>query len=140
MESDSSRRFSCLSEEEKTALLKKAISDSTKSATKFWISVLSEFASTKGMAIDFATVQEESLARLLENFYCSLKKKEGTEYKRASYLGARGAVQREPPQPPNECSLPGIRSGEQAPRRNFEGEEVGGLRGSCHSQRERFGP
>ena len=37
MESDSSRRFSCLSEEEKTALLEKAISDSTKAATKFWI-------------------------------------------------------------------------------------------------------
>ena len=96
MESDSSRRFSCLSEEEKTALLEKAISDSTKSATKFWISVLSEFASTKGMAIDFATVEEESLARLLENFYCSLTwKKEGTEYKWASYLAAQGAVQRE---------------------------------------------
>ena len=76
MESDCSRRFSCLSEEEKTALLEKAIPDSTKSATKFWMSVLSEFASTKGMAIDFAvTVDEESLARLKEDFYCSLKKR-----------------------------------------------------------------
>ena len=74
MESDGSRRFSSLFEEEKTAFLEKAIPNSTNLATKFWTGVLSEFASTKGMAIDFATVEEDALASLLEDFYCSLKK------------------------------------------------------------------
>ena len=55
-----------------------------------------------------ATVEEDTLASLLEDFYCSLKKKDGTEYKRARYLAARGAVQRELTQPLIECSLPGI--------------------------------
>ena len=50
MESDSSRRFPCLFEEEKTAVLEKAIPNSTNLATKFWIGVESEFVSTKGMA------------------------------------------------------------------------------------------
>ena len=31
----------------------------------------------------------------MEDFYCSLRKKDETEYKRSSYLAARGAVQRE---------------------------------------------
>ena len=89
MESDSSRRFSCLSEEEKTAILEKATPGSTKSPTKFWIGVVSEFASTKGICMAFATVEEDSLAALaslLEDFYCLLKKKNGTKDKRASYL------------------------------------------------------
>ena len=72
MESDSSRRFSSLFEEEKTAFLEKAIRNS---ATKFWTGVLSEFASMKGMAIDFPTVEEDALANLLEDFYCSPKKR-----------------------------------------------------------------
>ena len=74
MESDSSRRSSSLFEEEKTAFLEKAIPNSTNSATKFWTGVLSEFASTNCMATDFATVEEDALASLLEDFYCSLKK------------------------------------------------------------------
>ena len=95
MESYSSHLFSSLFEEEKTAFLEKAIPNSTNSAAKFWTGVLSEFASTKGMAIDLATVEEDALTSYLEDFYCSLKKKDGTEYKRASYLAGRGAVQRE---------------------------------------------
>ena len=94
MESDSSRRFSCLSEEEKTALLEKAIPDLTKSATKFWISVLSEFASAKGMAIDFATVEEESLLVFWKIFTARSKRKTGRSTS-ASYLAARGAGQSE---------------------------------------------
>ena len=80
------------------------------------------FASRKGMA----TVEEDTLASLLEDFYCSLKKKDGTEYKRARYLAAPGAVQRELTQPLIECSLPGIWWGKQAPRSNSEGQEAGG--------------
>ena len=37
-------------------------------------------------SFDFATIEEGQLARLLEDFYCSLRKKDGTEYKRSSYL------------------------------------------------------
>ena len=44
---------------------------------------------------DLAAVEEDALGRLLEDFYYSLKKKDGTEYKRASYLAAQGGVQRE---------------------------------------------
>ena len=88
-------RFSSFSEEEKAALIEKVTPQSTKSATKFWVRVVCDFACEKGISFDFATIEEGQLARLLEDFYCSLRKKDGTEYKRSSYLAARGAVQRE---------------------------------------------
>ena len=88
-------RFSSFSEEEKAALIEKVTPQSTKSATKFWVRVVCDFAREKGISFDFATIEEGQLARLLEDFYCSLRKKDGTEYKRSSYLAARGAVQRE---------------------------------------------
>ena len=88
-------RFSSFSEEEKAALIEKVTPQSTKSATKFWVRVVCDFARKKGISFDFATIEEGQLARLLEDFYCSLRKKDGTEYKRSSYLAARGAVQRE---------------------------------------------
>ena len=117
-----------------------AIPNSTNSATKFWTGVVSDFGSTKGMAIDIATVEEDFLANhlQLEDFYLSLKKKDGTV--KAGQLpgctrGCSAGI--EPPQSPNACSLPGTWSGKQPPRHNSEGEEVGGSRGSCHPQRER---
>ena len=88
-------RFSSFSEEEKAALIEKVTPQSTKSATKFWVRVVCDFAREKGISFDFATIEEGQLARLLEDFYCSLRKKDGTEYKWSSYLAARGAVQRE---------------------------------------------
>ena len=88
-------RFSSLSEEEKAALIEKVTPQSTKSATKFWVRVVCDFAREKGIPLDFATIDEGQLARLLEDFYCSLRRKDGSEYKRSSYLAARGAVQRE---------------------------------------------
>ena len=88
-------RFSSFSEEEKAALIEKVTPQSTKSATKFWVRVVCDFAREKGISFDFATIEEGQLARLLEDFYCSLRKKDGTEYKRSSYLAARGAVQHE---------------------------------------------
>ena len=88
-------RFSSFSEEEKAALIEKVTPQSTKSATKFWVRVVCDFAREKGISFDFATIEEGQLARLLEDFSCSLRKKDGTEYKRSSYLAARGAVQRE---------------------------------------------
>ena len=88
-------RFSSFSEEEKAALIEKVTPQSTKSAIKFWERVVCDFAREKGISFDFATIEEGQLARLLEDFYCSLRKKDGTEYKRSSYLAARGAVQRE---------------------------------------------
>ena len=88
-------RFSSFSEEEKAALIEKVTPQSTKSATKFWVRVVCDFAREKGISFDFATIEEGQLARLLEDFSCSLRKKDGTEYKWSSYLAARGAVQRE---------------------------------------------
>ena len=81
-------RFSSFSEEEKAALIEKVTPQSTKSATKFWVRVVCDFACEKGISFDFATIEEGQLARLLEDFYCSLRKKDGTEYKRSSYLNA----------------------------------------------------
>ena len=79
-------RFSSFSEEEKAALIEKVTPQSTKSATKFWVRVVCDFAREKGISFDFTTIEEGQLARLLEDFYCSLRKKDGTEYKRSSYL------------------------------------------------------
>ena len=65
-------------------LIEKVTPQSTKSATKFWVRVVCDFAREKGISFDFATIEDGQLARLLEDFYCSLRKKDGTEYKRSS--------------------------------------------------------
>ena len=61
-------RFSSFSEEEKAALIEKVTPQSTKSATKFWVRVVCDFAREKGISFDFATIEEGQLARLLEDF------------------------------------------------------------------------
>ena len=61
-------RFSSLSEEEKAALIEKVTPQSTKSATKFWVRAVCDFAREKGIPLDFATIDEGQLARLLEDF------------------------------------------------------------------------
>ena len=43
---------------------------------------------------DLEPVDEDSLADVLEKFYCSLCKKDGCEYKRCGYIAARSAIQR----------------------------------------------
>ena len=43
---------------------------------------------------DLESVDEDSLADVLEKFYCSLRKKDGGEYKRCGYIAARSAIQR----------------------------------------------
>ena len=39
------------------------------------------------------TVSEDELANVLEHFFCSIRKKNGEEYKRSGYIAARSAIQ-----------------------------------------------
>ena len=43
-------RFFSLSDADKSSLLDSAVPDATKAATKYWMSVLAEFAHEKGIA------------------------------------------------------------------------------------------
>ena len=61
-------RFSSLTEEEKAAPIEKVTPQSTKSATKFWVRLVCDFAREKGIPLDFTTIDEGQLARLLEDF------------------------------------------------------------------------
>ena len=90
-----SSRFVCVSKVEKAALLDSPVPQSTKAVTKFWLSVVADFARDSKIDLDFETIDEPRLASFLEDFYCSLRRKDGSEYKRSSYLAARGAIQRE---------------------------------------------
>ena len=40
------------------------------------------------------TVSEDKLAKVLEHFFCSIRKKNGEEYKRSGYIAVRSAIQR----------------------------------------------
>ena len=134
--------FFFLSEEEKAALIEKVTPQSTKSATKFWVRVVCDFAREKGIPLDFVTIDEGQLARLLEDFYCSLRRKDGPEYKRSSYLAARGAVQRESNRLERTINIqsPAFRSSKQAAGRDLEGEETGRARACRYTQGKHFRP
>ena len=94
-ESECPSRFLSLSDEAKQKLFEDATTASTRAATRHWLTVLNDFVVEMGMQCDLEKISEKDLAGILENFYCSLKRKNGQEYKRSSYLAARGAVQRE---------------------------------------------
>ena len=94
MEDSSPPRFDFVTAEKKESLLDAAIPKSTKTATHFWLSVFSEFCRGSESACDWKCIEEEDLAVLLENFYCSAKKQDKSDYKRASLIAARGAFQR----------------------------------------------
>eukprot|EP00117_Sycon_ciliatum_P043537 scpid63616/ scgid6167/ len=102
-DSASSSRFVPVSDEEKARLLDEAVPQKTKQATKFWMSVFKDFCSDNEDArkllqekdADWMSIEEETLASLLESFYCCARKKDKTEYKRASMIAARGAIQRQ---------------------------------------------
>ena len=94
MSSSSSPRFGAVCEDDKQKLLDSAIPQSTKTATKYWLSVFADYWQENGKVCDFDAISETDLAELLENFYCCARKKDKTEYKRASLIAARGAIQR----------------------------------------------
>eukprot|EP00117_Sycon_ciliatum_P035408 scpid79550/ scgid4996/ len=93
--STSTGRFASVSEEERKKLLESAVPKSTKVATKFWLKVFSDFLMQESLSCDFATVEDKVLAEILERFYCSVRTHDKKEYKRASLIAARGALQRE---------------------------------------------
>ena len=94
MEDSSPPHFDFVTAEKKESLLDAAIPKSAKTATHYWLSVFSEFCHGSESARDWKCIEEEDLAVLLENFYCSAKKQDKTDYKRASLIAARGAFQR----------------------------------------------
>ena len=75
-------------------LLTYSVPTSTQNATDFWIRVFNESCQSCETPCDLETVDEDTLAEVLEQFYCSVRKKDGKEYKRSSYVTATGAIQR----------------------------------------------
>ena len=89
-----SSRFEPVSSARKDELLEGAVPKSTKTATEFWLTVFSDFLQTDSKSCDWKNVTEGALAGLLEDFYCSAKNQDKSEYKRSSMIAARGAFQR----------------------------------------------
>ena len=87
-------RFADVSKEDRDKLLYDAVPKSTRVATAFWIRVFEDFCKSQKIVCDLESVDEDSLVDVLEKFYCSLRKKDGGEYKRCGYIAARSAIQR----------------------------------------------
>ena len=71
--SSNSERFAIVSKEERDFLLKDAVTDSTRTATAFWIRTFEEFCSSTEVSCKLETVDEDTLSDVLERFYCGLK-------------------------------------------------------------------
>ena len=84
-------RFGKSSVEEREVLLSDVVPKNTKVATQTWIKALKLYKAE----LDLRTCSKEELAATLEGFYVDARKQDGGMYKRASYLSARGAIQRE---------------------------------------------
>ena len=95
MASSSSPRFFSLTEEEKGNLLDKATPTSTKTNSRYWMDVFEDFCKENGRVCVLKTVTEEDIASILEDFYVGVRRQDKSEYKRASLINARGAIQRQ---------------------------------------------
>ena len=54
-----------------------------------------DFCKENGRVCDLKTVTEEDIASILEDFYVGVRRQDKSEYKRASLINARGAIQRQ---------------------------------------------
>ena len=83
-------RFASTSAEERSKLIDDAIPDNTKRSTGTWVRAFSDYCPD----LDLKTCSATELSPKLEGFYADLRKQDGSVYKRASYVAARGALQR----------------------------------------------
>lgn len=95
MEAPGKRRFGQSSAEDRVQIVQNAVPHKTRVATDFWVGVFQSYCKNRhGSYFDFDTGAAEELATILEGYYADVRKKDGTEYKKASYGAARSAIQR----------------------------------------------
>ena len=129
-----SSRFEPVISTRKDELLEGAVPKSTKMATEFWLTVFSDFLQTDSKSCDWKNVTERELAGLLEDFYCSAKKQDKSEYKRASMIAARGATPPELSRARNQPARSGFQQVQQTLGCCAKGEEADWFGGSCCPQ------
>ena len=83
-------RFRSSTKEEHERCMLGAVPANTRRCTDTWVKAFQAYNSS----MNLKTCSAEELFAVLEGFYFDLKKKDGTLYRRASYLTARGAIQR----------------------------------------------
>lgn len=96
-EEPSAKRFCHSSEEDRQKLIDHAVPQKTAVANAFWKRTLDDYCCSCPdikKAIDFKTVEAESLASILERFFVDARRKDGQPYKKNSLKAVRGAVQR----------------------------------------------
>ena len=85
-------RFGECSSTDVDSLLKSRVPKTTVVATDFWMKILLSYITEKKRTVKLDTSPITDVATLLEPFYVDLRKKDGSLYKRASYLAARAAI------------------------------------------------
>ena len=68
----SQHRFADVSKSQEAAMLEKAVPDTTKHATKFWMSVFNPFCHEKGLTLDLMSCSAVELDGVLRKFYAGL--------------------------------------------------------------------
>ena len=93
MEAPGKRRFGHFSAEDRVQIVQNAGPHKTRAATDFWVGVFQSYCKNRhGSYFDFDTGAAEELATILEGYYADVRKKDRTEYKKASYGAARSAI------------------------------------------------
>ena len=92
------RRFGQSSAGDRLALVREAVPKSTRVATDYWVGVFEKYCQERTPPIkvdfEFETVSTSELACVLQGFYTDVRRKDGPENKRNSFLAARGGIQR----------------------------------------------
>ena len=76
------------------SLLKSRVPKTTVVATDFWMKILLSYYYREETNCEVRYFTDHRGRHLLEHFYVDLRKKDGSLYKRASYLAARAAIHR----------------------------------------------
>ena len=88
-------RFSDVTNSQIADIVDAAQPQGTKDATKFWVGVLFKLSQEKIFELNLDSCSASILNEILQLFYAGPRTKTGGVYKRASYLAARAAIQRE---------------------------------------------
>ena len=92
IESPPKRRFVETTESERQDLLDSAKSKRTLISTQTWVKAFGAYCGPS--TVDFHAVSASELCERLQGFYAGMRKADGSEYKRASFIAARSALAR----------------------------------------------
>lgn len=88
------KRFASTTAEDRQRLIDDAASKKTIAATKTWLRTFQQYCQASNNPCDLQEAASSQIASTLEKFYADVRKEDGQQYRRASMLAARSALNR----------------------------------------------